>query len=60
MLEVSFYLNDFKKHKKIKRPHQLQEMQDFPGGGVGKNPPTNAWYTCSIPGPGVVQMPWGN
>ena len=60
MLEVSFYLNDLKKHKKIKRPQQLQEMQDFPSGAVDKNPPANAQNTRSIPGPGRFHMPWGN
>ena len=62
VLEVSccFFFNDFKKHRKIKRPQQLQEMQDFPGGAVDKNPPVSAWDTCSIPGPGRFHMPRSN
>ena len=28
------------------------KLEDFPGGAVVKNPPANAGYTGSIPGPG--------
>ena len=33
---------------------------DFPGGAVVKNPPANAGYTGSSPGPGGSHMPWSN
>ena len=36
------------------------EEQDFPGGTVGRNAPTNAGDRGSIPGPGRFHMPWGN
>ena len=31
---------------------------DFPGGAVLKNPPANAGYMGSSPGPGRSYMPW--
>ena len=33
---------------------------DFPGGAVVKNPPVNAGYTGSSPGPGRSHMPQSN
>ena len=36
------------------------ELQGFPGGLVGKNPPANAGDTSSIPGPGRFHMPRSN
>ena len=35
-------------------------LWDFPGGTVDKNPPANAGYTDSSPGPGRSHMPWSN
>ena len=35
-------------------------MGDFPGGAVVKNPPANAGYMGSSPGPGRSHMPWSN
>ena len=35
-------------------------MQDFPGGPVVKNLPTNAGDMSSVPGLGRSHMPWGN
>ena len=33
---------------------------DSPGGPVVKNPPASVGNTGSIPGPGIVHMPWNN
>ena len=42
--------------KKRKR----EGVQDFPGGAVVKNPPTNAGDMGSSPGLGRSHMPWSN
>ena len=36
------------------------EVQDFAGGPVVKNPPVNARDKGLIPGPGRLNMSWGN
>ena len=35
-------------------------LEDFAGGAVVKNPPANAGYTGSSPGPGRSHMPQSN
>ena len=48
--------------------HQLSErlvvfkedVSDFPGGPVVKNPPANAGDRGSIPGPGRSHVPWSS
>ena len=37
-----------------------EELGDFPGGTVVKNPPANAGDMSSISGPGRSHMPWSN
>ena len=37
-----------------------ENVQDFPGSTVDKNPPANAGDTDVIPGPGRFHMPWSN
>ena len=39
---------------------EKEEMWDFPGGAVVKNPPANAGDTGSSPGPGRSHMPRSN
>ena len=46
-------------HKFVKKRH-LKETRGFPGGAVVKNPPANAEYTGSSPGPGRSHMPRSN
>ena len=39
---------------------EMYNPQDFPGGAVVKNPPSNAGGTGSSPGPGRSHMLWSN
>ena len=48
---LSFYV-----HSVINSSNKY-EMGSFPGGAVVKNPPANAGYTGSSPGPGRSHMP---
>ena len=52
-----FLWTDKRKTIQPKRLEQAQAIQDFPGGGVGKNPPANSGDTVSIPDPGRSRMP---
>ena len=38
----------------------LQDLWDFPGGTVDKNPPAKGGHLGLIPGPGRFHMPQGN
>ena len=52
------------KHKKERKERKEQNtennMQDFPGGTVNKNPPANAGDMGSIPGLGRFHVPQSN
>ena len=39
---------------------KMREREDFPGGTVDRNPPTNAWARGSVPGPGRFHTMWSN
>ena len=42
------------------QPVSTDNMLNFPGGAVVKNPPANAGDTGSSPGPGRSHMTWSN
>ena len=46
--------------RRYSKGRQPEVLEDFPGGGVVKNPPANAGAVGSIPGPGRFHMLWSN
>ena len=49
--KTSIHITEIMKH---------EQVRDFPGATVVKNPPANAGDTGSIPGPGRSHMPLSN
>ena len=63
---LCWYLLNWRVHTPFDKAASLwdstfkNELQDFPGGAVVKNPPANAGDTGWSPGPGRSHMRWSN